>query len=182
MVDGFHIFGEAVGDATGGNSIEPPHGSVDDTEGSPVVEGARSGKDTEEDEGINDDHQESRGNANLVVNTEPEFDLLSKLVRGPPDEPLVHHDGTGLLEKDREDQSEDELPSTCSPDIRLPDRTNDGAGDDIILIGNNISGGSVLDLNTRLCLAVSCLSDFLSVFSVRFSTASTIFRSWPFLR
>ena len=157
LVDGFHILGEAVDDTTGRVSVEPTHGSANDTGESLVVEGAGSSEDTEEDEGVDDKHQESGGNADAVVDTEIEFDRLLELVRRPPSEPLVHHNGPGLLGEHGENQSNDKLPSTCSFDIRPPSGTADGAGGDI-LVSNNASGGGILSFDSLLDLG-----DFLTV-------------------
>ena len=137
--------------------MEPSHGSTDDTGESLVVEGARSSEDTEEDKGVDDDHQESSADTNTVVDTEPELDLLLELVLGPPVEPLVHHNGAGLLGEDGEDQSENDLPSTGSPDVCPPGGATDSTGGNI-LIGNNVSGGGILSLGGLLGLG-----GFLSV-------------------
>ena len=157
LIDGFHILGETVDDATGRVSVEPSHGCTKDTRESLIVESARSREDTEEDEDVDHDHQESSADTDTVVDTEPELDLLLELVRGPPGEPLVHHDGTGLLGKDGEGQSEYDLPSTSSPDVRPPGRATDGASGNI-LISNDASGGGAFGLSGLLRLG-----GFLSV-------------------
>ena len=103
LIDGFHILGETVDNATSRVSMEPSHWSTDDTGESLVVEGAGSSEHTEEDEDVEDDHQQRGGDTNAVVDAKPEFNLLVELVRGPPCEPLVHHDSTGLLGGNGED-------------------------------------------------------------------------------
>ena len=103
LIDGFHILGEPVDDATGRVSMEPSHRSTDDTGESLVVEGAGSSEDAEQDEDVEDDHQQRGGDTNAVVDAKPEFNLLVELVRGPPGEPLVHHDSTSLLGGNGED-------------------------------------------------------------------------------
>ena len=125
--------------------MEPSHGSTDDTGESLVVEGAGSRENTEEDKDVEDDHQERGGDANTVVDAEPELNLPMELVRGPPGEPLVHHDGTGLLGGDGEDQSDDHLPPTSGPNVRPPGRTTDGASGNILIM-NDVSGGSILGI------------------------------------
>lgn len=103
LVNGFHILGEPIDNATSGVGVEPSHGSANDPRESLVVEGTGSSEDAEEDKGIDDDQQDSSGDTNAVIYAEPELDLLLELVRSPPVEPLIHHDGTGLLGDDGED-------------------------------------------------------------------------------